>query len=263
MTAPTTAPPTPAVPRAAIAPVPFRRLVRVELRKQTDTRAGRWLLAVIVVLGAGLIALHLAVADPPDLTWQGLTLTASFGQVLLLPLVGIMAATAEWSQRTALTTFVLEPRRTRVNLAKLAAAGALGIVVMAAAALAGAAANVVGLVWRDGDGAWAVDAGAAAGSAAAFLLLVAQGVAFGLALLSTPAAIVAYLALPTTWSVLGMLVPRLAGPAEWLDMNRTMLPLMAGELTAQQAAHLATSVAVWVGLPLAVGLWRTARREVA
>ena len=73
----------------------------------------------------------------------------------------------------------------------------------------------------------------------------------------------AYLALPTAWSVLGLLVPRLTGPAQWLDMNMTMLPLMAGELTAQQAAQLATSVAVWVALPLAVGLWRTARREVA
>ena len=122
----TTTSTTPAAPAAAPAapsrgprPVPFLRLVAVELRKQTDTRAGRWLLAAVVLLSAGLIALHLVAAAPADLTWQELTLTASFGQVLLLPLLGIMAATAEWSQRTALTTFVLEPRRTRVHLAKL------------------------------------------------------------------------------------------------------------------------------------------------
>ncbi|KAE8764716.1 ABC transporter permease [Georgenia thermotolerans] len=263
MTTATTTVPAPTGPGGGPRPVPFSRLVAVELRKQTDTRAGRWLLAVVVLLGAGLIVVHLLVAEPADLTWQELTMTASFGQVLLLPLLGIMAATAEWSQRTALTTFVLEPRRTRVHLAKLAAAGALAVVVTAAAAAAGAVANVVGMLWRDGAGGWALDGGVAAGNALAFLLLVAQGVAFGLALLSTPAAIVAYLALPTGWSVLGMLVPRLSEPAQWLDMNRTLLPLMTGELTAQQAAQLATSVAVWVAVPLAVGLWRTARREVS
>ncbi|GAA1636241.1 ABC transporter permease [Georgenia ruanii] len=257
----TATPPAPASPGPR--PVPFLRLVAVELRKQTDTRAGRWLLAVVVLLSAGLIAVHLVVAEPADLTWQELSLTASFGQVLLLPLLGIMAATAEWSQRTALTTFVLEPRRTRVHVAKLAAAGALGVVVTAAAAAVGAVANVLGMFWRDGAGDWTLDAGATAGSAVAFLLLVAQGVAFGLALLNTPAAIVAYLALPTAWSVLGLLVPRLTEPAQWLDMNMALLPLMGGELTGPQAARLATSVAVWVALPLAVGLWRTARREVS
>lgn len=95
---------------------------------------------------------------------------------------------------------------------------------------------------------------------------VTQGVAFGLALLSTPVAIVAYLALPTVWSILGMLVPRLDGPAQWLDMNRSLIPLLDGSLSGEQVAQLATSVAARVLVPLAVGLWRTSRpsrREVA
>jgi hypothetical protein len=37
----------------------------------------------------------------------------------------------------------------------------------------------------------------------------------------------------------------------------------AGTRGGGRGAQLAISVAVWVGLPPAVGLWRTARRDVA
>ncbi|MBO1751395.1 ABC transporter permease [Actinotalea sp. BY-33] len=243
--------------------IPFLRLARVELRKQLDTRAGAWLLGVIVLVNAALITLMLTTAEPGALTWMGLTETASFGQIMLLPLIGIMAATSEWSQRTAVTTFVLEPRRSRVNGAKLLAAVVLGLGVMVATLAAAALLNVVGLVARDGDGAWTLDLALVGGTVLALAILVTQGVAFGLALLSTPGAIVAYLALPTAWTVLSALVEGLRGPSEWLDINMTMLPLMAGEMGDGDWARLAASVGVWVALPLAIGLWRTARREVA
>ena len=55
---------------AAPGPVPFLRLARVELRKQVDTRAGQWLLAVVVLLNAALIALVLFTADPSGRTWN-------------------------------------------------------------------------------------------------------------------------------------------------------------------------------------------------
>ncbi|KGM13380.1 ABC transporter permease [Cellulomonas bogoriensis] len=243
--------------------IPFVRLARVEARKQLDTRAGAWLLTVVVLVNAALITLMLTTAEPSALTWMNLTETASFGQMLLLPLIGIMAATSEWSQRTAVTTFVLEPRRGRVTLAKLVSALALGLCVMVATLAVAALLNVVGLVARDGDGSWALDVGFVAGMSLALVILVTQGVAFGLALLSTPGAIVAYLALPTAWTVLSALVEGLRGPSEWLDINMTLLPLMAGEMTGGDWSRLATSVALWVALPLAVGLWRTGLREVA
>ena len=244
-------------------PVPFARLVQVELRKQVDTRAGAWLLAVIVLINAGFIALMLFTAEPAVLTWRELTLASTWGQMILLPLLGILAATGEWSQRTALTTFALEPRRARVNAAKLVSAMALGVAVMVLALAVGAVMNVVGMVWRDGDGSWAMEWSLLGGLALALLLLVTQGVAFGLALLSTPVAIVAYLGLPTLWSILGMTVAGLREPARWLDVNSAMVPLMGGQLDETQWAQLATSTAVWVLLPLVLGLWRTARRDVA
>src|SRR5699024_8362733 len=132
----------------------------------------------------------------------------------------------EWSQRTALTTFALEPRRTRVNAAKLVSASGLGLVVMVGTLAAGAVFNVVGLVWLDGDGSWAMDWAVLGGMVASLLLLVTQGLAFGLAFLSTPVAIVAYLALPTVWSVVTLLVASLAEPARWLNLDAAMAPLL-------------------------------------
>ena len=38
---------------------------------------------------------------------------------LLLPVMGILLVTSEWSQRTDMTTFALEPHRSRVIMAKL------------------------------------------------------------------------------------------------------------------------------------------------
>ncbi|MCM3660008.1 ABC transporter permease [Georgenia satyanarayanai] len=261
MTATTATRPSPA--RTAPPGVPFTRLALVELCKQVDTRAGVWLLAVIVLLNAGLIALVLFTGEPQMRTWQELTMASSLAQMLLLPLIGIMAATGEWSQRTALTTFTLEPRRTRVNAAKMVSALGLGLAVMVAALLAGALFNVVGMVALDGDGSWALEWSVLGGMLLALLLLVAQGLAFGLALLSTPVAIVAYLALPTLWTVLTMLVSALQRPAEWLSLDSAMGPLMEGQMTATTWGQLATSSLVWIGVPLAVGLWRTARRDVS
>jgi len=126
--------------------IPFLRLCRVELRKQLDTRAGVWLLVSIALVNTVFIAITLFTADAANITWTSLTASASFGQLLLLPLIGVMAATSEWSARTALTTFTLEPRRTRVNVAKLASAGSLGLIVMVMTLAFSAVLNAIGLV---------------------------------------------------------------------------------------------------------------------
>lgn len=260
-----TAPATRHRPTATPSPraVPFSRLARVELRKQLDTRAGVWLLAVIVLVNVALSAVVLFVGEPETRTWQELTTASSLGQTLLLPIIGIMAATSEWSQRTALATFTLEPRRGRVTAAKLVAAWGLGLTVMVGALLAGAVLNIAGTLWLDGDGSWALEFSVVGGMVLALLLLVTQGMAFGLALMSTPVAIVAYLALPTVWTLLTMLVSGLEAPARWLNLDRAMGPLLEGGMDATAWAQLATSSAVWILVPLAVGLWRTMRRDVA
>ena len=116
-----------AVPATAPDAIPFTRLVQVEFRKSWDTKASFWLLFAIgaVVLAAELIAaIVLAVNDDGhtvvDLgTFAGV---AGFVCELMLPVVAILLVTSEWSQRTAMVTFALEPRRDRVITAKLGVA---------------------------------------------------------------------------------------------------------------------------------------------
>ena len=50
---------------------------------------------------------------------------------VLLPIVGILLVSSEWSQRTAMTTFALVPRRPRVLAAKLLASVVLSLVALA------------------------------------------------------------------------------------------------------------------------------------
>ncbi|TFD87033.1 ABC transporter permease [Cryobacterium lactosi] len=251
----------PAARTIPIGRVPFLRLASVELRKQVDTRAGVWLLVTIAIISAGLITLPLVTGTADGLTFTNFVSAASSGQLFLLPLIGVMAATSEWSARTALTTFTLEPRRTRVNLAKLASASYLGMVLMVVTLAVAAVFNLIGIVWLDTGGSWEIDRPIILGTAFALILLVAQGIAFGLAFLSTPVAIVAYLGLPTVWSILSFAIEPLSGPAEWLDMTNTLGTLMSGLMTADAWAKLLVSVLVWIGIPLSIGLWRTARRE--
>lgn len=242
--------------------IPWTRLVGVELRKQVDTRAGRWLLGLIVLVDVALMALFLWAADDAP-GWSDLTEAASAGQLLLLPLIGVLAATSEWSQRTALTTFALEPRRTRVHGAKAAAGVLLALGITVATVALAALANLAGGAVADGPGPWGLDGALLGGTALALVLLVLQGLGFGLALLSTPAAIVAYLALPTVWTLVASLVPAVQDAARWLDMSGPLTDLMTGQLAGDGWAHLATSTLLWVGVPLAIGLTRTARRDVA
>src|SRR6476646_4963523 len=90
--------------------IPFSRLYKVELRKSIDTRAGRWLVGITI--GAALIAegIFLAVAATHnDVTaaYGDFVAAAAFVSSILLPVLGIMLVTSEWSQRTAMTTFSL------------------------------------------------------------------------------------------------------------------------------------------------------------
>lgn len=249
-------------PRLPARRVSFARLVAVECRKLVDTRAGLWLLVVIALVSAAAVVLMLLTAEPAELTFGNLAFTTALPQALLLPVLGILAATGEWSQRTGLVTFTLEPRRLRVGGAKLVAATLVALLAVAVALVVGALANVAGVLWFDGDGSWSLTAGRLGGGVLLQVLGVAQGVAFGAAIGNSAAAIVAFLVLPTLWSVLGALITSLQEPARWLDLGVTSGPLLEGSLDGGDWARLGTSVAVWVLLPLLVGAQRLVRREV-
>jgi len=262
----TTTAPAPAAPavahRAERRPPSLLRLTEVELRKLADTRAGYWLLIVIGLLAAAIVTVQLFVLDDELQNFTDFFVPSLLPVGLLLPVLGILSITAEWSQRTALTTFTLVPRRHRVILAKLAAivlaALASVLVSLAVAAVATLLAQATG-----GTGGWSFDASLLLHAAVLQVASVLMGAAFGLLLLNTPLAIVTYLLLPTLWSILGGMISALRGPARWLDTTATMEPLFGPDVTAGQWGRLAVSLLVWVVVPLAAGLVRTLRREVS
>jgi ABC-2 type transport system permease protein len=252
-------------PTATLASAPrpsLLKLTTVELRKLVDTRAGRWLLAVIVLGCAGMAAVQLAVNDPVDRDFQAFFLGSALPIGILLPVLGILTVTSEWSQRTTQTTFALVPQRGRVIAAKLAAGAVAAAGSVVASLVVGAVANLIA-IGTGGDGGWEIGASVLGSAVLAQVVNLIMGLAFGMALLNTPLAIVAYFALPMIWSILGELVSALATAAEWLDFTLTMAPMLAGDtLTGQQWAQFGTSVAVWVLVPLALGVVRILRSEV-
>jgi undecaprenyl pyrophosphate phosphatase UppP len=126
------APTGPAAPnRLDIPRVPFAHLLRVELRKTVDTGSGRWLAAGIVVATIVVVVAVLLTDDAPSLTFLNLARIAAIPPSLVLPVLAILTATTEWTQRTALVTYTLEPHRRRVTLAKLVAVATIGLLAVA------------------------------------------------------------------------------------------------------------------------------------
>ncbi|KGN38123.1 ABC transporter permease [Knoellia subterranea] len=254
--------PTPGAVNGGRPGVPWSRLIHVELRKMVDTRAGRWMLIVMSAISLIVVGAFLIWGPADEATFGTLLGLTSFPLVMLLPILGIMAATSEWSQRTGLVTFTLEPRRGRVVAAKVIAALLLGLVVTASAFATSALANVLGSSLSDASGAWDVSWKVALGVTVGFAVFVLQGLAFGFVFLNTPFAIVASLVLPTVWTIAINLISALREPSKWLDLNQVTEPLFSGSMTGENWGQLATSFGVWVLLPLAIGSWRVMRREV-
>ncbi len=171
--------------------------------------------------------------------------------------------TSEWSQRTGLVTFTLEPRRGRVIWGKFLAAMLVGVAAIVMSVALAAVAHQAAITIQGYGGDWALDNNTLLGAGLFVLLGVAQGVGFGMLLRNTPAAIVLLFVLPTAWAILGQMVSWLDSAASWLDMNRTTNALFTVEsMTGEQWAQLGTSVGLWVALPVAVGMLLLRRAEV-
>ena len=225
----------------------------------SDTRAGWWLeIGVLTVMAITVIATCLA-GHPDQRTFFHILDNALLPAAILLPIVGMLLITSEWSQRTTLSTFGLVPRRSRVLAAKVLAAAAVSVVpfVFALAISAiGAAASSSGV-----HGAWTLDAATLAQSFVYLVTNMMIGFAFGAALLASAPAIVAYFVLPTAISALTAAVGERSF-LSWIDSSTTLAPMTEHALSATQWGRVATTWAVWLLLPLAIGVWRVLRSEI-
>jgi ABC-2 type transport system permease protein len=241
-------------------PPSLPRLTAVELRKMVDTRAGSWLLVGILVLSiAALVTMYFA-GETQDHTFKNMFVAAALPSALLLPIVGILLVTSEWTQRTALITFALVPHRPRV----LAAKGLAGVVLAGAAFAASLGLGAVGTaIAQPGiDGTWSLSVvlfGQVALYMAAAMLM---GIGFGATLLTSAPAITLYFLMPIGMGAVGA-IPWFDDIVPWLDWWNSVSILADKPLDAGEWARAGTSLAVWMVLPLLVGVRRVARGEVS
>ena len=178
---------------------------------------------------------------------------------VLLPIVGILLVTSEWSQRTGMETFALVPRRGDVIVAKLLASVVLSLVALGLSivvAVVGTAIAAPGL-----DHTWALPVGLLGQHVVSLGTGMISGVALGAALLASAPAIVCSFALPLAWALVG----RLAGldaVVHRLDPTSSLAPMTEHLMDATEWAHAGTTLALWMVLPLAIGIWRIQRGEI-
>ncbi|MGC4112572.1 MAG: ABC transporter permease subunit [Nocardioides sp.] len=253
-------------PRTEHAPIPFRTVVGVELRKAFDTRSGFWLLFAVAAAGVLATGAVLAFASTSDLTYDSFAGAIGVPMTILLPVVAILLVTGEWSQRAGLTTFTLVPHRGRVIRAKLAVTVAVGITSMALALAVGAVGNIVATGLKGIDTTWDLSFTSILYIVGADLLGMLVGFMLGIVTRNSAGAIVSYF---TYWFVVPTLSMVLAANQSWfekaqpwVDFSFDQGKLYDGGLSAQDWSQLAVTGTVWLLLPLAFGLWRVMRAEV-
>jgi ABC-type transport system involved in multi-copper enzyme maturation permease subunit len=264
-----TAPLTPMSPRPSIdlerPGIPLSRLVRVECRKLVDTRAGFWLLAAVVGISALEAATVTLWGTKADNGFKGIFGVLSIPGGLLLPVLAVLLVTSEWSQRSGLITFTVEPRRSRTVAAKFAVLLLTIVAAIAATLLLALAATLVVRAVHPGAGVWNLPAQFVAYSSVGWFIAMFQGFAYGLVFRNSAAGIVGIFAVPVVWTLASTAIPALhdKGVQPWIDVNTAEQPLRDGHVaTAADWAHLASSSAIWILIPLLFGTWLVLRSEV-
>ena len=257
---------TPARTRTAPPPIPFSRILGVELRKMFDTRSGFWLIASIGITGLIATIATIAFAPDKDLTYYNFAAAIGFPITVILPMVALLSITSEWSQRSGLTTFTYVPSRRRVVCAKTLSAVIVAIGSMLFAFAVGAVGNVVGSTIAGTPTVWDLSVGHGLTIVLGNLISLSIGTMLGMLLRSSAGGLVMYF-------VLVLLVPNLSGLLAasqdwyhdlqpWVDLPYAQTYLFEGMHTGAQWAHVATTVALWIVLPGYFGLRRVMRSEV-
>jgi ABC-2 type transport system permease protein len=258
--------------------VSFGRLVRVEIRKMFDTRSGFWLMLATGILLAFAIGITLLVIGLDE----GTSLSASdFSSILtiplsiLLPVFAIVTVTSEWGQRSHLSLFTLEPRRSRIIGAKLVSVLVLALGTIVLAIVLGALANLVGAAIGGYDVEWNLDVSNIIWTIALQLAYFLMAFALSMVFLSSPATIVVFY-------IFALLLPFMVYPPlffafdwaqdiiPWVDFNYAASPLISGEdfagesvsVGALEYVRFAFTLVLWIGIPGAIGLRRVLTTEV-
>ncbi|HET8561981.1 MAG TPA: ABC transporter permease [Marmoricola sp.] len=256
----------PVATREAHRSIPMSRILGVELRKMFDTRSGFWLLVSVGVFATLATVAVILVAPRDELTYETFATAIGFPMAVILPMIAILSVTSEWSQRTGLTTFTLVPSRGRVIAAKWLDTVAIGVVSMLVAGAVGAVGNVVGTAIAGVDTSWNVSLPEYAMIILANVLGMMVGFTLGVLFRNSAAAIVGYfvfsLLLPAVSGALAASQAWFRDARPWVDWNYAQSALFNGVPSSEQWAHLGVASLIWLGIPLAIGLWLVLRSEV-
>ena len=253
--------------RRTARPMPTTRLVKVELRKMFNTRSGFWMLISIGVLSVVATGAVIIFAPEDSVTYESFATAIGFPMSVILPMIAILSVTSEWSQRSGLTTFTLVPSRGRVIWAKAIATLLVGIVSMAVAFAVGALGNLAGSALAGVDTVWNISLSTAPQIVLGNLVGMAIGFTLGVVLRNSAAAIVGYFVvsfvLPGILVLLAQVRDWFSDLQPWIDWNYTQVALFEGSTdTAREWAMLGSTTAIWIVLPLVIGLLFLRRSEV-
>ena len=273
MTATTVSPTTSTDKRAAVQArqpargIPTTRLIKVELRKMFNTRSGFWMLLSIGVLSVMATGAVIIFVPDDGVTYEKFATAIGLPMSVILPMVAILGVTSEWSQRSGLTTFTLVPSRGRVIGAKAIATFLVGVVSMAVAFAVGALGNLAGSALAGVDTVWDISVSTALQIVLGNLVGMAIGFTLGVVLRNSAAAIVGYfvvsLVLPGILALLAQVREWFNDLQPWIDWNYTQVTLFDGATnTGKEWAMLGSTTAIWIVLPLTIGLLFLRRSEV-
>ncbi len=250
------------------APTPLLRLVQVELRKAVDTLASFWLvaaIAILIILVEGGLLLVVLIENGTSSAGD-YAIFASYITAVVLPVLAIMLVTSEWTQRTAMVTFALEPRRGRVILAKYLVGIVLTLLAVALSVVIGLVCASICQVVQPDLTTFELGSRFLGGFLVTQVLAMSLGFALACLLLNTPAAIVvlvAYRAIPVSvFAVLAATIEAFADIRPWIDFEFAQGPLYDLSVSGSEWGHLVTAGALWLGLPLTLGVLRILRAEV-
>jgi ABC-2 type transport system permease protein len=246
-------------PRTGVGRPGLGRLTAVELRKMTDTRSGFWLLVSVVALILAVVVVTILTGDADKHTLEDVFSNAVQPAAVLLPVVGILLVTAEWSQRTALITFTLVPHRGRVLAAKILASLALAAATLVVCLAFSAVGTAVG--GSAAEGAWSLPLTMLGQNTLFVVAAMLTGLGFGAIMLASAPAIALYFVLPLALTAVGA-IHAVESAMKWIDQNDTLGPLTEHALSSTEWSRAAVGLLLWVVLPLLAGLWRFRRADI-
>ena len=223
------------------------------VRKSLSTRSGLALVVAATLLAPAAIAIAAGTTNESLPNVVGPLVVTGMLSALVLVSLGVLSTAGEWSHGSVQTTFLLEPRRGRVMVAKGAAVALMGAVV----AVVAAGISSLVLVALEPSASWD-------GAGRAILMVAVAGATFaligagvGAAVGNTPGALTGIYLLDL--GVLPILQTVKPEVADKIDPGNAVLELAQG----QHQALSITILAVWVGVSLVAGTVMTRRRQVS